>query len=195
MERVSFVPPTDHYDNRIESVDEQICQLIKKRKELSDNNPGFPTKQHIEEWAKKYHFYEDFLNSTFSGFLFEELYKPVVEPKGFVGNLPILQSFEKDGNFYSVTFVRQYENASIVHLHVDCVPMDEQERPYFDLSIRGKDGMHYDCRNQGGGGGMGHETTTFLVSPALPNDKETYEFVFTETKAPFQKGAGEEFVI
>ncbi len=37
-----------------------------------------------------------------------------VEPKGFLKNTPILKSFEKDDVFYSVTFIRQFENASVV---------------------------------------------------------------------------------
>ena len=119
MKRMPFEPPTEHYDERIEAIDEQICQLIKQRKELSNNNPGFPTKQLIANWAKKYNFYEDFLNSVFAHFLNEEIYKPVVEPKGYLKNIPILKSFEKDDKFYSVTFIRQFENASVVHLNID----------------------------------------------------------------------------
>lgn len=43
--RFQFEPPTEHYDNRIGAIDEQICGLIKQRKEISSNNPGFPSKQ------------------------------------------------------------------------------------------------------------------------------------------------------
>lgn len=52
MKQMPFEPPTNHYDERIEAIDEQICQLIKQRKELSNNNPGFPTNQHIADWSK-----------------------------------------------------------------------------------------------------------------------------------------------
>lgn len=38
-----FEPPTEYYDKRIENIDEQICELINQRKDLSNNNPGFPT--------------------------------------------------------------------------------------------------------------------------------------------------------
>lgn len=56
MKRMSFEPPTDHYDEQIEAIDEQICNLIKQWKDLSNNNPGFPTKQLITNWAKEYNF-------------------------------------------------------------------------------------------------------------------------------------------
>ena len=72
MKRMPFEPPTEHYDEEIEAIDEQICNLIKQRKDLSNNNPGFPTKQLIANWAKKYNFYEDFLNSVFAHFLNEQ---------------------------------------------------------------------------------------------------------------------------
>lgn len=52
MKQMPFEPPVDHYDERIAAVDEQICQLIKQRKELSNNDPGFPTQQHIHDWSK-----------------------------------------------------------------------------------------------------------------------------------------------
>jgi hypothetical protein len=65
LKRMPFEPPTQHYNQEIEAIDEQICHLIRLRKELSNNDPGFPTKDLIAEWSSKYGFYEDFLNSVF----------------------------------------------------------------------------------------------------------------------------------
>jgi hypothetical protein len=200
MKQMPFKPPTNYYDEKIKAIDEEICHLIQQRKELSNNNPGFPTKQHIANWAEKYHFYEEFLHSVFSDFLYEEIYKPTFELKGFLKNIPILKSFEKEDQFYSVTLVRQFENASVVHLSIDSNYTDDvsewhhREHPHFELSIQGVE-THYDCRNDGGGGSMGHETFTFIVSPALPDDKSKYRFVFKEYKLPFQKPTGFEFII
>ncbi|MEC1377602.1 FlxA-like family protein [Heyndrickxia oleronia] len=201
MKRMPFEPPTEHYDKQIESLDEQICNLIKQRKELSNNNPGFPTKELIAKWSLKYNFYEDFLNSVFSHFLNEDIYKPVVEPEGFIKNLPMLKSFEKDGIFYTVTFVRQFNNASVVHFTIDREDLDEeprrfQEHSFFDLSIEGV-GVDYDCRNNFGGGSGTHESFTFTVSPALPNNLSNIKLIFKEYKHPFQKQkpTGFEFVI
>ena len=78
MKRMPFEPPINHYDERIEAIDEQICQLIKQRKELSNNNPGFPTKQHIADWSKEYNFYEEFLNSIFSDFLYKRVLNYII---------------------------------------------------------------------------------------------------------------------
>lgn len=145
MEQMSFESPTNHYDERIATIDEQICQLINQRKDLSNNNPGFPTKPYIADWSKKYHLYEDFLNSIFSSFFYEDIYKPVVEPKGFIKNIPILKSFERGDVFYTVTFMRQFENASIVHLNIDsnltnnAIEWQHQGNSRFELSIKGTD--------------------------------------------------------
>ncbi|MEK5392924.1 hypothetical protein NSQ59_21530 [Margalitia sp. FSL K6-0131] len=196
-----FEPPAEHYDEHIEVIDEQICNLIKQRKELSKNNPGFPTKQLIGDWSIKYNFYEDFLNSVFAHFLNEEIYKPVVEPKGFLKNIPILKSFEIDDWFYSVTFVRQFQNASVVHLNLDRDDSDEMpgvfpEHYWFDLSIDDGEGINYDCRNEGGGGSRGHSSYTFVVSPPLPDDVSKIKLVFKEYKTPLKtKPTGLEFVI
>lgn len=200
MKQMPFEPPVDHYDERIAAVDEHICQLIKQRKELSNNDPGFPTQQYINDWSKKYGFYEDFLDSVFSSFLYEEIHRPAVEPKGFLKNIPILKSFEKDDEFYTVTLVRQFENASVVHLNINSNVTDDdtsewyqRDPSHFELSILGEGEINYDCRNEGGGGTMGNETFTFVVSPALPDDKSEYQLVFKEHQTPFQKETGLEF--
>ncbi|TKC19626.1 hypothetical protein [Robertmurraya kyonggiensis] len=198
--RFQFEPPTEHYDKRIESIDEQICDLIKQRKEVSSNDPGFPSEQLISSWSEKYNFYEDFLNSVFAHFFNEDRYKPVVEPIGFLKNIPILKSFENDDVFYSVTFVRQFENASVVHFNIDREDSDDEvprrfrEPLLFDLVIEGKE-VDYECRNEGGGGSGGHESYTFIVSPALPDDLSEIKLIFKESKPPFKKPTGFEFVI
>lgn len=201
MRRMSFEPPTDHYDERITVIDEQICNLIKQRKDITNNNPGFPTKDLIATWANKYNFYEDFLKSVFADFLNEEIYRPVVEPQGFLKNIPILKSFEKGNAFYSIPFLRQFENASVIHFTIDKEVSDDEmpirrfrEHTYFELSIEGE-GAEYDCRNDGGAGSRGHESYTFIVSPALPDDISKFKLVFKEYKVPFNKPTGFEFVI
>ena len=147
----------------------------------------------------KYNFYEDFLNSVFSHLLNEEIYKPVVEPKGFLKNIPMLKSFEKDGVFYTVTFVRQFKNASVVHFTIDKEDSGIEERrfqesSFFELFIEGQ-GVDYDCRNNFGGGSGTHHSFTFTISPALPNDLSDIKLIFKECKIPFQKPTGFEFVI
>jgi hypothetical protein len=201
MKRVRFEPPTEYYDQGIEEIDEQICKLIKERKEISNQNPGFPTKDLIAEWSIKYNLYEDFLNSVFSNFLHEDIYKPLVEPEEFLKNIPILKSFEKDAVFYTVTFVRQFNNASVVHLTIDKEDSDEEQRrrmyedhSIFELSIE-SDGVDYDCRNNFGGGSGTHSSYSYTVSPALPADLSTIKFNFIECKYPFKKPTGFEFAI
>lgn len=201
MKRMGFEPPTEHYDNRIEDIDEQICKLIKQRKDLTNNNPGFPTEQLINKWSKKYDLYELFLNGVFGHFYNEELFKPIVEPEGFVKNIPILKSFEKDDLFYTVTFIRQFQNASVVHLTIDRDDSDENPRDFLDhnwFSLTGDEGegTEYDCRNEGGGGSGGHTSYTFIVSPPLPDDLSKTKLVFQETKTPYNtKLTGFEFTI
>ncbi len=127
------------------------------------------------------------------------MYKPVVEPIGFLKNIPILKSFENNNVFYSVTFVRQFENASVVHFNIDRVDSEDEmpsmrEPILFDLFIEGKE-VEYDCRNEGGGGYGGHESYTFIVSPALPDNLSEIKLIFKEFKPPFKRPTGFEFVI
>ncbi|AGX42121.1 hypothetical protein CLSA_c11150 [Clostridium saccharobutylicum DSM 13864] len=83
LERMPYKRPTTHYDERIKELDEKICELINKRKNASDNDPGYPPFEYISNWAKKFDLYEDLLKSVFQSFWNEKLYKPVVRPKEF----------------------------------------------------------------------------------------------------------------
>jgi len=185
---MQFEPPTEHYDERIRAIDEELCHLIQQRKALSNNNPGFPPQEFIADWAEKYGLYEDFLNVLFSHFLYEESYRAAVEPKGFIKNIPVLKTTEKDNRMYTVTFLRQYQNASVVQLLVDVEIFDREatvhSHPNFlELSIE-DDETAYDCRNDGGGGSDGHMSYNFVVSPPLPEDLSGIKLVFKEYQTP-----------
>ncbi|WP_241535844.1 hypothetical protein [Indiicoccus explosivorum] len=195
MKRHRFIPPTDYYDERVAPIDEELCRLIRQRKDQAAGSSGFPSPGYIGEWAETYGFYPDFLNSIFAHLLNEEAYRPVVEPKGFVGNLPVMKSFEKGESFFSVPFIRQFENASVVHFHMDRVLPDEaagpheREHTFFNLEVQ-SEGREYDCRNDGGSGSQGHFAYTYVVSPALPEDGSGYRLIFREVETPYQKPTG-----
>ncbi len=91
MKRRRFERPTDHYDERISSIDEQICALFKQRKEISNNNPGFPPLETIASLAEKHELYEDLLIHVFETLRNDEHLRPRVEPNGFQKHLPILK--------------------------------------------------------------------------------------------------------
>ncbi|MCY0902631.1 MAG: hypothetical protein OWU32_10675, partial [Firmicutes bacterium] len=74
-----FERPTDHYDEGIVAIDEQICALIKKRKDISNNNPGYPPFELLAKWAKQFELYEDLLKSVFGNLRNEQMYRPRVE--------------------------------------------------------------------------------------------------------------------
>lgn len=71
------------------------------------------------------------------------------KPNGFRKHLPILKSVELDDHIYTMTFIRQYENASVVHFHIDWEEETDDEmihsrhfrnRHFWDLQI----GEHYE---------------------------------------------------
>lgn len=178
------------YDKRVESIDEKICELISQRKLIS-SDPGDPTSQHIATWSKKYNLNEDFLNDVFSHLPREDRYKPIEEPKGFLKNIPVLKSFEDNNVFYSVTFIRQYENASLVHLNIDKdiseeKPGDMQQFTFIELSIEDSR-MEYDCRNNQGGGSGGHISFDYIVTPPLPENTSSIKLMFKEYNEPFNR--------
>ena len=114
-----FKPPTTHYDERINQIDEKICELIDQRRKISNNNPGYPTFEYITDWAKKFDLYEELLKSIFSSLWNEKMYKPFVEPEDFRRNLPVLKSVEMDNKLFTITYIHQYSNCSIVNFNID----------------------------------------------------------------------------
>jgi hypothetical protein len=197
MKRMPFERPTEHYEEKISSIDEQLCALLKKRREISNKNPGFPPSEYISSWARKFELHEDLLNSLFGTLMNEEEFRPRVEPKGFIGHLPIVKSVEKDEYFYSITSILQYENASVVHFYIDWDPTKEEQtgihhHSFFELYIEDQ----YDCRMNGGGGSTGHYSYNFIVSPPLPDKISNLDFVFKEYETPFkEKPTGLEIIM
>lgn len=187
MERMPFRRPTEHYDEGIKDIDEKICELINKRKEISKDNPGYPPFEYISSWAEKFNLYEDFLKSLFGSLMNEKMYKPSIEPENFRKNLPVLKCTEADNRLFSVTCVCQYSNASVVNFNADwdgtSESLESSSRRHTTFKMFIDD--QYDCRMLNGTGGSGHFHYKFVVSPALPDDLSGIEVVFKEYEHPF----------
>ncbi|MBD8591675.1 MULTISPECIES: hypothetical protein [Peribacillus] len=196
MKRMPSEQPTEHYDERVFSIDEQLCSLLRQRKDISNDNPGFPPEDVISKWALKYDLYEDYLRSLFWSMRMDDFFKPRIEPTGFRKHISVLKSIEKDDQVYSVTVIRQYENASVIQLHIDWdeakdLP-DLHHHNTFELFL----GEQYDCWQDRAGGSTGHYTYNFIVSPPLPDYISSMDLVFKEYRDTFKENpTGLEIVI
>ncbi|HEX2925886.1 MAG TPA: hypothetical protein VHP38_06460 [Ruminiclostridium sp.] len=197
MRRMPFLRPTDYYDENVVQTDEKICELIKQRKDISNNNPGYPALEYIIDWSEKFDLYEDQLKSLFYTMWNEKTYRPFVEPKDFQKNIPVLKSIEVNDRLFSVIYIRQYANSSIVDFNVDWDNVgDSQENrshhTHFELFIDER----YDCRMSDGTGGNGHMHYKYIVSPALPEDFVGIELTFKEYNPPFENNQiGQDIII
>ncbi|PFA62808.1 hypothetical protein CN378_17340 [Bacillus sp. AFS015802] len=189
MRRMPFERPTDYYNDKLLPIDEELCALLQKRKEISHNNPGYPKLEDIVKWAEKYDVYEDLLRSVFGVLENEEAFKPQIEPEEFQYYRRILQAVETEECIYTVPFIKQYSNASVVHLNIDREYDESLEKQRFHrnsfwhLEI----GEGYDCRVTGGGGSQEHTSFDFIVTPPLPEDLSGLTLTFKEYGTPFQK--------
>jgi hypothetical protein len=178
MHQVSLKPPADYYDESIKDIYIEILKLLSERKQLTQNNPGFPHQSLLSTWAKDLQFEEAFLHSLFSTLFYEDEHKPIIEPKGFIKNIPILKGVESGDEFHSITLIKQYKNASVLNLASD-YHSDVQEHPFYELMIKGSK-TDYECQWRGGGGSGEHMNTSFVISPALPNQETGLTLVFKE---------------
>ncbi|MDL0436373.1 MULTISPECIES: hypothetical protein [unclassified Niallia] len=176
---------TDYYDNQLLEIDEQICSLLQQRKILSNDNPGVPPEEILSSWANQYELYPNFLYQLFGAMNYDHIFKSTIEPVGFRKQIAVQKVKEIAGRFYSLTVIRQYENTSVIKLHVDWEESEEtpimtrikKQNPTYALNITDK---QYECRNNRSGGSTGHYTYSFIVSPALPDDVSGIRLIFKE---------------
>ena len=180
LTRMSFRPPSDYYCEEVAPIDEQICGLLAKRKELSNNNPGFPNLDRISEWSQQYGLDEDWLRRIFAYMHGKHHLQTQIEPTEFLKFVPILKSVEVDSIMYAVTHMKQYSNSSVVYIETEVNTAEPYVRlghANFELSIS----PEYQCRPNGGCGqdrGMQH---SFVVTPSLPDDLTGVEFHLSVT--------------
>ena len=176
--RMSFHSPTDSYCEEVAPIDEQICGLLAKRKELSNNNPGFPNLERILEWSQQYGLDEDWLRRIFAYMYGEHHMQILIEPTEFLKFVPILKSIEVDSIIYSITHMKQYSNASVVYIETEINSTEPYVRlghANFELSIS----PEYLCRPNGGCGQERVMQHSFVVTPSLPDDLTGVEFSLT----------------
>lgn len=177
--RMPFRPPTDYYYEELVQIDEQICSLLSKRKELSNDNPGFPNLELISAWSQKFELNKDWLQRLFVAYMLnEERLQPLEEPKSFLKFVPILKSIEIDNMLYAVTHMKQYNNSSVVFVETE-VNTDNSFVRLGHASFEMFISPEYQCRQSSGSGhgkGIQH---SFIVTPALPDDVTEVEFRLT----------------
>jgi len=195
VKRLPFERRNVHYDEKLFEIDEQICALLEKRKNISNDNPGLPKDEMISGWAKKYGFYKEYLNAVFESFQSEKYFKPRVEPEGFKKHLPVLKAVEVKNVLYTISFIRQYSNASVINLNIDWDASEEIEETWVHTFWELGMGDKYDCRTEGGSGSGGH-SFKFVVSPPLPDDPKGIVLQFKGDQTPYRDApTGVEFEI
>lgn len=171
--------PTKHYDLNVQAIDEQLCELIAKRKKVSNNTPGFPPIEDIDLWAIKYGLYQEYLHCVFDTLYHESIHRPRVEPTGFRSILSVMRFKKADNKVFLITHLRQYENATVLYFQIDngTEKYNETNNPShfnWELSI----GPDYDCYEKGSTGNSEHFTQKFVISPCLPDDVKEISFRF-----------------
>jgi hypothetical protein len=178
MRRMPFRAPTDYYCESLEPIDKQICELLGKRKELSNNNPGFPHIEKIASWCHHNGLNEDLIRSIFASLYHEPYFLPIVEPNEFLKFVSVLKSAMINGIVFTVTYIKQYQNASVIYIEVENVTNETKvrlEHTHFELFIS----PDYNCRPDSGIGHNNSIQRSFVITPPLPDDLVGVEFRLT----------------
>ncbi|MCO1602221.1 hypothetical protein [Desulfosporosinus nitroreducens] len=175
--RETFHPPTDYYCESLAPIDEEICALIAKRKVLSENNPGFPSLNLITTWCNRHELNEKMIKSLF-GTIYNEnnfLDHFQVEPTRFLKYVSILKWVEIESVLYSVTHMKQYNNASVVYIEYEV----NNSEPHVKLGHARVElfiSPDYQCQQYRGNGQDKGMQYSFKVIPPLPDDVTGLEF-------------------
>ncbi|NBD27313.1 hypothetical protein [Paenibacillus glycinis] len=189
MKRMPYVRPTEYYDERVKDIDEQLCWLLRQRKDLADNNPGYPPFAYIAEWAAATGLYEDLLKSLFGLLNNEEHLRPIVVPSGPVKRRLVSRFVEQENSLYAVPFINHYPNASVVRFTIDREEETDDRsdrasrRNFYELHID----ETYECRMTIGSSSSGHNVYNYVVSPPLPDDSTGMELQFQAYAEPLRK--------
>lgn len=139
---------------------------------------SFPPDKVISSLADQFGFRKEHVESFFTTIEMENRFTPDVVPIEFKKYVPLLKSYEKEDVMYTVTYIRQYSNASVLYLDIDWeenTAFESNDGPdFFELSIDDT----YICRLETGGGARGHMSFNYIISLPLPDDLTGIEFFF-----------------
>jgi len=177
---MSYGSTTDYYCKSLAVIDEQICELLAKRKERSDDNSGLPGLELISTWCEQYGLNIEKTRNIFASMSSEHsfLSHEQVEPTEFQRFVPILKSVKLESILYAVTYMKQYENASVVYIDIELNSAEENVRLEFsgcELYIS----PEYQCRHSGASGHAKGMQQSFVVTPPLPDDVTGFGFKLT----------------
>jgi AraC-like DNA-binding protein len=179
--------PAKHYNENIRILDKQLCELISKRKSISNNRPGLPPIQQIKEWADEFGLYENHLRYIFRVLGDEKRFQPKVEPTGFRNIKPVMKFYNEGTRFYYITHIQQYNNASVLNLHIDDSVENRKQNHRKPTEWELYIGPDYDCYFSGGSGSNQHIDLQFVISPRLPDDVKEITFKFIWRYRQFDK--------
>ncbi|GAF23498.1 hypothetical protein JCM19047_3322 [Bacillus sp. JCM 19047] len=161
----------EYEDKRVKEIDEEICALLHKRKVMTNNNPGCPPMDQMEEWAKTYQLEKEMIVSIFHVAANEEEYRPMIQPKGYVNTIPQSLLHEEDGILYSVPALQTYQNATVLLLQMVCRPERVNlHEPLRVFTINVKGSKPYRAQMTEGNGGDAMQGYRFVVSPAIQEE-------------------------
>lgn len=196
MEQKPFNYPNNPYEEKNYLIGEQLCQIIKQCKMIFDKDPFFSFSNYIPCWSENFDLYKELLETIFEAIRNSEEFRPLIKPKEFQKHIPILKSIEKGQCFYSVPFIRQYKNASLVQFNIDRVSESLLNTQYIDSYFELFLGEQYECRRVTSSGSINHSSINFIVSPRLTDDLSGIEMIFKEYNTSFKYNAtGLEIII
>jgi hypothetical protein len=192
-------PRATYYNKQLQPIDEKICALIQERKTMAGDNPGLPSEEAFQSWGKKFGHSPDMLREIFAAMQNEELFKPRVEPKKFRGFVTVMSGKKFGDQFFCVTHLRQYENASVLSLTVSNPfdykesYMDHDDQRQLDYKLEIPD-SGYNCSFNDGSGSEGMWISNYIIAPAIPDELPDLKLVFQEQEMfPEQKQTGNVF--
>lgn len=163
LNQPGFHAPTDHYDERVKSIDEEIAASIAKRQAVAEGHPGFPRAEYLEAWANQHALPVSILQQTFRVLQRWPVSRERVIPERYLRFIPLMRTKNLGDIRVFIPYVRQYSNCGLILVEVEG-------------AIGGRGGLDirliiegYDCQFHGGRGDRFAADHVFLVTPPIPD--------------------------
>ncbi len=168
MRIMPFRPPTEHYDERLRDIDEKISALVSERYAISEDNPGFPRTEYLNDWAQRYGMSVRLLQHLFAFLHRRPEFREPVNPDQFLRFVPVMAAKQQDGILVMIPYIRQYNNCSVVVVELEGAGLDGGIFHHLEVNLS-LDG--YEPTAHTGQSDASHASRNFIVTPPIPDDK------------------------
>lgn len=167
---------SDAYSVELRSIDDELARWAARRlAKVAAGEGGVPGQDVIDQLSRAHGIPARVLTSLYRLLTPDDhdVARPQVRPEELESVVPLLKRARKDGILYQISRMEQYPNASLIVL--DAIALeDAASELVLQVKLVIEADSVYRVYLQSGFGGPGRASTTYVVTPRLPDDTSAF---------------------